>query len=331
VQDNDEKNKNRGKKLLLLPQMPAFCKNMIILLHGKDSYRMKRELRKEIEKGKKAQKRDILLFEGESFSFDDFQREINQVSIFKRKKTIVLKNTLEEKDFFNRAKKLLGEMAASENTFIFFEQEPVESKIAGIFKKQGKVEKFDILKGKELQSWVQKELADNMDFQSLSELLARTGGDLWRTENEIEKLRAYKKNRPIEKEDVEEMVSRKAEADIFETIDALSMRNKKKALDLLHRHLEKGDPPSYLLAMINYQFRNIIAVKDLEGRGMPYFLMAKETGMKPYPLRKSFDLSKRFSLEDLKRIYGKIFQIDLKIKKGEIDPKTALDFLVAEI
>ena len=50
------------------------------------------------------------------------------------------------------------------------------------------------------------------------------------------------------------MVRPKIETAIFETIDTLAQRNKKKALRLLQDHLDKGDSPFYLLKMINFQY-----------------------------------------------------------------------------
>jgi len=305
---------------------------MLIILYGKDVYRIKRELKKIISKS--ALKKEALFFSNENFSFDDFRREIGQTSIFFSKKAIILENVLKNEESAGKIKKMVKEMAASESLFVFSEEGGMEARMADFFKKYGEVEKIDALEGVNLGKWVEKELIGSqtkIEPSALAELIVRTGSDLWRIENEVEKLKAYKKSQPILKKDVEDLVHQKAEADIFETIDALSVRDKKRALKLIHLHLEKGDSPFYLLSMINYQFRNILEVKDLAEQGMPYPLMANETGMKPYPFKKSFEFSKRFSLEELKKIYRKLFQIDFKIKRGEIDPKTALDFLVAEI
>jgi len=55
--------------------------------------------------------------------------------------------------------------------------------------------------------------------------------------------------------------------------------------------------------MINYQFRSLLAGK---GRAL-------------------------FTLEELKKIYYKIFQADLNIKTGKIEPEVGLDLLITEI
>jgi len=130
---------------------------------------------------------------------------------------------------------------------------------------------------------------------------------------------------------VELMVKPKIEADIFKTIDALAQRNKKQALYLIRKHLEKGDPPLYILSMINFQFRNLLVVKDLIERQKPYYAILKITKLHPFVVRKSYEQAGKFTLPELKKIYQKIFQADLSIKTGRMEPETALDLFLTEL
>ena len=127
------------------------------------------------------------------------------------------------------------------------------------------------------------------------------------------------------------MVRSKIETDIFKTIDAIAEKNKKRALELLHKHLEKGDSPLYLLSMINYQFRNLLIVKDFIERCKPYNIILRKSGLHPFVVKKSYYQSQKFSFQELKKIYRKVFQIDLNIKTGRIESEMALDLLIAEI
>jgi len=145
----------------------------------------------------------------------------------------------------------------------------------------------------------------------------------------------YKKKQEIGEEDVELLVRPKIETDIFKTIDAISSRNKKQALLLIHKHLEKGDSPLYLLSMINFQFRNLLLVKSCESKAELYVndtrILSEKLKLHPYVIRKSIQQARRFTIDELKKIYQKIFQADLNIKTGKIDPQTALDLLITEI
>ena len=126
------------------------------------------------------------------------------------------------------------------------------------------------------------------------------------------------------------MVKPNIENDIFKTIDALASKNKKLALSLLHKHLDNGDFPLYLLSMIAYQFRNLLTIKELQST-QSYATIAKKSGLHPFVVQKSYYLCNQFSVEQLKKIYQRIFQVDLDIKTGKIEAETALDLLLAEI
>jgi len=121
------------------------------------------------------------------------------------------------------------------------------------------------------------------------------------------------------------------ETDIFKTIDFIASKNKKLALKLLHRHLEKGEHPLYLLSMIIFQFRNLLEIRDLLEKGTPYWLLFRKSNLNNYIIKKSYQLAKKFSLSELKRIYRKIFEIDFNIKTGKLESETALDLLIGEI
>ena len=58
---------------------------------------------------------------------------------------------------------------------------------------------------------------------------------------------------------------------------------------------------------------------------------SQKPDLHPYIIKKASWQARKFSFEDLKKIYQKIFQADLGIKTGKIEPETALDMLIAEI
>ena len=127
------------------------------------------------------------------------------------------------------------------------------------------------------------------------------------------------------------MVRPKIETDIFKTIDAISSKNKREALKLIHQHLEKGDSPLYLLSMITFQFRNLLIIKNLLDNQKSYSFILEKSQLHPLIVKKGYLLAKKFKIEELKKIYQKISQIDYEIKIGKIEPETALDLLIAEI
>jgi DNA polymerase-3 subunit delta len=328
---------------------------MIIFLYGPDTYRSKQKLNEIIGRYKKIHKSGLNLkhFDFKKDSLEDFRDAFKSFKMFKEKKLMVLENVLLNSKIENDFLKFLKELSKSKEIILIYEEKVDEKKsLFKHLKKENKSQKFELLEGNSLKNWVKKEFqkySAQITSEALDLLLNFVGNDLWQMENEIKKLVAYK-GKPafakdtagegeIKSKDVELLVKPKIETDIFRTIDAIASKNKKEALSLVKEHLEKGDSPLYLLAMINFQFRNLLMIKDLVESQKFFnqnpislrFKLSKELGMHPYLVGKTLLQARRFRLEELKKIYQKIFQADLNIKTGKMEPGAALETLLIEI
>lgn len=298
---------------------------MIILLHGEDTYRMKRKMREIMDEHKEKHKSGLNLryLEGKGTSFDDLRNEMLGISMFKEKKLIVVSDLFSNSKLKEEVIERGEAFVNSDNVLLLAESSNIaaKDKLLAFLEKEGKVHDFEPLSGAKLNNWIKKEveeLGGKIDEDALEKLIEYVGGDLWQMENEIRKLVNYSSN--VKTKDVDDMVKPKYETNVFDTIDAIAAKNKKKAIELLKEHAEKGDSVLYLLAMVASQIRNIIAVKS-----------GSNSGMHPFVLRKATYQAKNFSLEDLKRIYQKIVDLDFEIKVGKIDQGMALDVLISEI
>jgi DNA polymerase-3 subunit delta len=311
---------------------------MIIFLYGPDTYRSWQKLNEIIKHYKKIHKSGLNLryFEGENLNFQDFKNEVETISMFQEKKLLVLKDVFSNKDFQKEFLREGENFVRSDNIILFYEKKEIDknNSFLKFLKKNSKFQEFELLKGRKLINWVKKELRKYqvaVEPEVFEEFTNRVGSDLWQMENEIKKLVNYKNGQKIKKEDVKLLVKPKIETDIFKTIDAISEKKKNQALLLLHQHLEKGDAPLYLLAMINFQFRNLLEIKDLAEKNIPYYKIINKSDLNPFLVKKSYRQAQRFTLWQLKKIYQKIFQVDLAIKTGKVEPETALDLFIAEI
>jgi len=307
---------------------------MIIFLYGPDTFRSRQKINEIIINYRKAHPSGLSLkyFEGRHLSIKKLKDELRQTTMFKEKKLLVLndvfsnaqlkKELLKEKEFLTNIKHIL----------VFYEPGEITKKNAlfSFLKKKGRCQEFKPLKGSSLQNWIKKEtenLGAAIEQKALNKLVDYVGNDLWQMMNEIRKLTSFKAQGTISAKDVELLVRPKIESHIFQTIDALVSKNKKRALKLIKNHLIKGDHPLYLFSMINFQFRNLLMVKDLDRKNLPFLNLP----LHPFVVKKSRQLCNKFEFWELKKIYQKIFEIDQKLKTGKITPEAALDLLVAEI
>jgi len=315
---------------------------MIIFLYGKDSYRLREKVGELVAGYRKKHPSGLnLVFLDEKTSFREVYDQERQVSMFNEKRLIVVPNVIEnenfKKDFLQKKEKLL----ATDNIIILFYEGEVKAsdKLLSFFLKEKKknsrqvmCQEFEVLSESKLKSWIKKRFEENkvrVEEEVVSALSRMGGNDLWRIKSEVDKLSLYKKE--IKKEDMDLLVSVDMEANIFKTIDALAQRESRKAALSLYNHLQKGDNPHYLLAMIAYQLRNLIAVSYLISEGLSYEEAKKKAALHPYVFQKTYRQAESFSLEELEHLYSKLFEIDLKTKTGQLDPALGLHLFLFEI
>ncbi|MEK6812955.1 MAG: hypothetical protein AABX86_02455, partial [Nanoarchaeota archaeon] len=157
---------------------------------------------------------------------------------------------------------------------------------------------------------------------------------LWQLAQEVKKIASWKKSElasPVKEAEVALLVQPKVEAAIFLTIDAIAQKNKKQALSLLYRHLQKGESPHYLFTMLVYQFRTILEIRDMLERKFSYDAMLQKTKLHPYVLKKGSRISQNFSLRELKDIYENLFALEQDLKTGKVEPAGAFDLFLATL
>ena len=311
---------------------------MIIFLYGPDTFRSSRKLKEIIDYYKKIHKSglNLIFFSQDNLDFKKFKEALSSFSIFKEKKLIILKDIFSSPPFKEEFLKEKEKILQSKEIIVIYEKKEISAKdsLFLFLKKNSRAQEFKFLTPPKLKAWLKKEFEKYqtpISPSALSLFSQFVGNDLWRADNEIKKLVNFKKGRKIEEKDIYLLVRPEMETDIFKTIDFIASKNKKLALKLLHRHLEKGEHPLYLLSMIIFQFRNLLEIRDLLEKGTPYWLLFRKSNLNNYVIKKSYQLAKKFSLSELKRIYRKIFEIDFNIKTGKLESETALDLLIGEI
>ena len=311
---------------------------MIIFLYGQDSFRSRQKLEEIVAHYKESGKSglNLISLDAKDINFSDFYDNFKISSMFAEKKLIILKNVFANKNFQEDFIKEVKSIEELKDVVLVYESEEPDQRLK-LFKallKECKCQEFSFLAGLNLRKWAHEEFqksGQKVNMDALDLLLNYVGNDLWRLSGEISKLSSFKKDGTVKKDDIELFVKPRIELDIFKTIDALAAKNKKQALALLHKHLDGGEVPLYLLSMIAYQFKNLLVVKELAQKGLMYASIVKKSGLHPFVVKKTYYACNQFSFEELKKIYQRIFQVDLDIKTGKVEAETALDLLVSSI
>lgn len=316
---------------------------MLIFLYGEDSYRSRQKLDEIKEKAKKADpsEMNIITIEGGEAEFNQIKKAVLIAPFLSRTKLVILKNILFEgkKDLKENLISFLKEEKIPQSSHLVFWEGGLPDQKERLFKtlqKLSRFENFELLEGVKLNNWIEKEVErrkGKIERQAVFKLASFVGPNLHLLTREIEKLILYTKEagRPISALDIDRLVVAQLDTNIFDFIDALAAKNKKSALAILHDQMRMGTPDVYLLSMITYQFRNMILISDLLSRRESQYQISKETKIHPYVVKKTISNVYRFNQKSLRRIYQKLHETDINLKRTTLDPKLSLNMLVYDL
>lgn len=315
---------------------------MIKLYYGEDTYSLGHSLKKLEADFQIANFGDmnIVKFDGSALSFDNLIRSITAVPFLAPKRLIIIS------DFFRDGDDKLHEYILNnmskfpESSEIILKEDGEVKKTSSLYKKLLKeklVVNFPLRKGYELEKWLSemsKVKKIPIAMPAAKKLITNAGNNSWRLINELEKLdlfRLAKNQTEITISDIDEMVESEHDQNVFDFIDALGARNAKLALKYLQNLLLGGKNENYILSMIVYQFRNMLVVQDLIVSGIARNLIPKESELHPFVVGKTIRVLNNFDLPLLKRVYLRLQQTDIDIKTGKIEPRLALEKLLADL
>ncbi len=311
---------------------------MIIVLHGKDSFRTAQKLKEIISGYYKKNKNGINLKHlDDDITFEDLKNEGRQVGMFEEKKLLIGIDLLLRKELKKEIINNFNKIKKQENILILKESQKIDKELVDLMeslpKNYGIIKEYSILTGKKLDVWYRNQFVINkakIEEDALRKIVEYVGNDLWRASNEIKKLSNLKFSENITKEDVLKYVRSSIETDIFETIDKLGQGNKKEATELLEKHLKKGDSAFYVLSMIDYQLRNLLIIKELQEKGLSEAEIKTRSKLSYFVFKKAREQSSKFSFKELKKIHREIFRVDLNSKIGKITPETGLALIISQ-
>lgn len=140
-----------------------------------------------------------------------------------------------------------------------------KGKVVSGVKAAGMYVKYHAFKRDELNKWIEGEFAAKSKTITKSDIYYLTslvGNSTEQLEMEIEKLVCYCKDESmIKREDIEAVVHRGLEDNIFKMVDSITRKNAEIALSILNTLLMEKEKPLIILSMINRQFRLLLMVK----------------------------------------------------------------------
>lgn len=146
---------------------------------------------------------------------------------------------------------------------------------------------------------------------------------------ELDKLAASKGYKgAVKAEDIDLLISRSAEAKVFDVTDALSQRDAQKALLAMQQLWQDGEEPFMVLSVLSRHIRQLLLAKELVLAGFSPEDAAAKLGGHPFVTGKIVQAARAFDLTDLKSYLHSCFEIDHAAKTGQGEPVLGMEMLI---
>jgi len=307
---------------------------MIHLFHGDNTFASWTEITKILSD------KDRVLVQGDKVSdLTPIFFDSDNLGLFSTEpKTILIKRF-----FKNRKKslhtKLVDKLSSSDidaYDMYFWEAGKVDkrTKIYKYFKKHFKTEEFKLLKANVLVTWlvgVMKEFNINISSTTAREFIEKAGTDQQILYEECNKLSLYLKYYERDKvttNDLQIISQTTKEKEIWDLLDFISRRDKKKSLEQINLIVTKPSDFPFAIIMIARQLRilYLLISKDIDKSAL-----TKDLKLHPFVIQKASKYLYKFDEAQIKRLYNKIVDLDFAIKQGKIDAILGLNLFIASI
>ena len=260
-----------------------------------------------------------------NFDIQHFFEVSDTVPMFQEKKIIILENCTflkrehENKETVNKLKeyfKNIPEYCIVICYYIFQEQEKNKDSLNSL-SKIGEVCKIQELKGEEFNKEVGKLFKKyklNIQNHLIKMFSYRVSNDFFIIENEILKLKSYVNDREVTKEDIEKVVSRSYEHNVFTFINEVLEKNIKKSIKSLKELTNNGKESNYIFSMLTNQFSKFLDIVILISLGYDQDKIVSKTKMNQYVVSNFIKLSRKYSLKDVSSILDGFLNIEYKMK-----------------
>ena len=187
------------------------------------------------------------------------------------------------------------------------------------------------------KAFIKQQLKDYKATQETINLLEEYClGDMTKIYNECEKLKNYKADdKTITKEDVVELVMKKlgdSKDLVFSFTRSLAERDRKASLKKYKELLTYNIEPLSFIGLLAGQIRIIYQVKILEKRNLRDKEIADILEEKSdYRIKKTREITRMYSEEELLNLMKKLSEIDLKIKTVDTNPNQEIELFIINI
>jgi DNA polymerase III delta subunit len=304
---------------------------MIVTLTGANIHAVRGELKKlltdfEAEHGDMAIER----YDGEEASPERMRESIQSMPFLSARKLVLLREPGKQKVFAEAIGDVLKDAADSTDLIIYEPKLDKRGTYCKTLKKATDFREFAELDGVALSKWAVtyvKEQGGSLTSNDARLLIDRVGPNQQALQNELNKLLAYDEH--ITKQTIELLTEPLPQSTVFELLDAAFAGKKERAFELYREQRVLKVEPQAIIAMLAWQLHVLAVVKAGGTRSVDQ--IAKEAKLNPFVIRKSQGITRKLTLEQIKRLIEDLLLLDMQLKRSSLDADEALQLYLLKL
>lgn len=307
----------------------------IYLLYGEEAY-LKKQYKDKLTKAilPDGDTVNYAYYEGKGINPAELIDLAETMPFFAERRLIVIENS----GFFKSATPELADyMKNMPDTvcFLFVENEvDKRGKMYKAAKDKGRIVEMGRQDEKTLLYWIAgnvKREGRQIKESTARYLVSKTGTDMENLEKEMEKLFSYTLGRnEITVQDINDICTTQITNKIFEMVEAVAVKQQKKALNYYYDLLALKEPPMRILYLLARQFKLLLEVKDLCGKGYEKSQIAKTVGLHPFVAGKYIQQCRTFSREELRSIMEEAVNAEEMVKTGRLNDVMSVELFIVK-
>lgn len=248
---------------------------------------------------------------------------IQSLPFLSERKMVVVRNGSANKDFSEQFEQIISSISDSTDLVLYEPHLDKRTVYFKVLKSKTQFEEFNQFDKNSLAKWLVDEAKKqdaNLNLSNANFLVERVGENQEMLFNELAKLATY--NSDISRVNIELLIEPTPQSKVFDLLDAAFAGRKARALELYADQRAQKVEPQAILAMIAWQLQILSLVKFAKNKSADQ--IAKDTGMKPYPINKASGLASHVSDDKLRQMVDEALEIDIKSKTTPLDLDEAL-------
>lgn len=305
------------------------------LLYGEEAYlkkQYKNKLTEAMLPGK--DQMNYSYYEGKGINPAELIDLAETMPFFAERRLIVVENS----GFFKNAVPELADYIKNmpeSACFLFVEQEiDKRGKMYKAVKDKGRAVEMGRQDEKTLMLWIagnMKREGKQIRESTARYLVTKSGTDMENLEQEMEKLFSYTAGKTeVTPQDIDAICTVHISNQIFAMVEAVAMREQKKALELYYDLLALKEPPMRILYLLTRQFKLLMEVKNLQKQGFGKAEVAKEAGLHPFVAGKYLQQCRTFTEAELRGILEEAVGTEERVKTGRLNDVMSVELFIVK-